>query len=107
MHCHGGNGFDVMEGSQSIERMSKYHLSHGTTSIMPTTWTNTFEETQNALEGFNDIYNKITKEIIFHCCVTDNSYSAGDEKTFELLSLSRRVALTDVTVFINGPTGSG
>ena len=50
---------------------------------------------------------KITKEIIFHCCVTDNSYSAGDEKTFELLSLSRRVALTDVTVFINGPTGSG
>ena len=56
---------------------------------------------------FNDIYNKITKEIIFHCCVTDNSYSAGDEKTFELLSLSRRVALTDVTVFINGPTGSG
>jgi len=56
---------------------------------------------------FNDIYNKITKEIIFHFCVPDNSYSAGDEKTFELLNLSRRVAMTDVTVFINGPTGSG
>ena len=56
---------------------------------------------------FNDIYNKITKEIIFHNCVAYNSYSAGDKKTFELLSLSRRVALTDVTVFINGPTGSG
>jgi two-component system response regulator FlrC len=56
---------------------------------------------------FNDIYSKTTKEIIFHSCITDNSYSAGDEKTFELLSLSRRVALTDVTVFINGPTGSG
>ena len=56
---------------------------------------------------FNDIRNKFTKEIIYHCCVTNNSYSAGDEKTFELLSLSRRVALTDVTVFINGPTGSG
>ena len=56
---------------------------------------------------FNDIYNKITKEIIFHFCVKDNSYSAGDEKTFELLNLSRRVAMTDVTVFINGPTGSG
>ena len=37
LHCHGGNGFDVMEGSNSIEKMSKYHLSHGTTSIMPTT----------------------------------------------------------------------
>ncbi len=56
---------------------------------------------------FNDIYNNMAKEIIFHCCITDNSFSAGDKKTFELLSLSRRVALTDVTVFINGPTGSG
>ena len=25
LHCHGGNGFDVMEGSQSIIEMSKYH----------------------------------------------------------------------------------
>ena len=41
LHCHGGNGFDVMEGSESIIEMSKYHLRHGTTSIMPTTWTNT------------------------------------------------------------------
>ena len=66
LHCHGGNGFDVMEGSESIERMSKYHLSHGTTSIMPTTWTNTFEETQNALEGFNDIYNKNSNILGIH-----------------------------------------
>ena len=56
---------------------------------------------------FNDIYHKTTKEIIFHLCNPNNLYSAGDDKTFELLSLSRRVALTDVTVFINGPTGSG
>ncbi len=55
LHCHGGNGFDVMEGSNSIEKMSNYHLNHGTTSIMPTTWTNTFEETYKALEGFNEI----------------------------------------------------
>ncbi len=68
-----------------------------------------FNELGGALKRliFNDIYNKITKEIIFHFCVKDNSYSAGDEKTFELLNLSRRVAMTDVTVFINGPTGSG
>ena len=56
---------------------------------------------------FYDLYEKITKEIIYHNCITNNIYSAGDEKTFELLNLSRRVALTDVTVFINGPTGSG
>ena len=66
LHCHGGNGFDVMEGSNSIEKMSKYHLSHGSTSIMPTTWTNTFEETHNALEGFNDIYNKNSNILGIH-----------------------------------------
>ena len=55
LHCHGGNGFDVMEGGKSIENMANYHLRHGTTSIMPTTWTNTFEETNKALEGFDDI----------------------------------------------------
>ena len=66
LHCHGGNGFDVMEGSNSIERMSKYHLSHGTTSIMPTTWTNTFKDTYNALEGFNDIYYKNSNILGIH-----------------------------------------
>ena len=66
LHCHGGNGFDVMEGSDSIKNMSKYHLSHGTTSIMPTTWTNTFEETHNALEGFNDIYDKNSNILGIH-----------------------------------------
>ena len=66
LHCHGGNGFDVMEGSDSIKNMSKYHLSHGTTSIMPTTWTNTFEETFNALEGFNDIYDKNSNILGIH-----------------------------------------
>ncbi len=57
LHCHGGNGFDVMEGSKSIIEMSKYHLMHGTTSIMPTTWTNTLENTISALKGFNEITN--------------------------------------------------
>ena len=57
LHCHGGNGFDVMGGSQSIIEMSKYHLRHGTTSIMPTTWTNSLEDTISALKGFNELKN--------------------------------------------------
>jgi two-component system response regulator FlrC len=46
-------------------------------------------------------------ELIINICCPNISFSAGDVKTFELLSLARRVANTDVTVFINGPTGSG
>ena len=55
LHCHGGNGFDVMDGSEAIVNMSKYHLEHGTTSLMPTTWTNTLVETFSALKGFKEI----------------------------------------------------
>ena len=63
LHCHGGNGYDVMEGINSIEKMSNYHLNHGTTSIMPTTWTNSFEETYKALDDFNEIV-KINSNIL-------------------------------------------
>lgn len=54
LHCHGGMGFEVMDGWSSIEEMSKYHLSHGTTSILPTTWTESFENTYNALTGYRE-----------------------------------------------------
>ncbi len=56
---------------------------------------------------FSNIFDNLSHEVIFHYCCPDNLYAAGDYSTFELLALSRRVAITDVTVFINGPTGSG
>ncbi len=55
LHCHGGNGFDTMDGADAIVAMSKYHLMHGTTSIMPTTWTNTFKNIFQSLDGFNNL----------------------------------------------------
>jgi len=57
LHCHGGNGADTMEGIDSIQKMASYHLSQGTTSLLPTTWTSTFEHTFNALNGFNKLIN--------------------------------------------------
>ena len=57
--------------------------------------------------SFSDIEDHYHLELIFNLCCPDLSFSAGDPKTFELLSLAKRVANTDVTVFINGPTGSG
>ena len=58
LHCHGGGGYDTMDGANAILEMSKYHLMHGTTSIMPTTWTNTFDDTYEALKDFKKIKNK-------------------------------------------------
>ena len=57
--------------------------------------------------SISDFTDQYSLEIIFNMCCPDISFSAGDIKTYELLSLAKRVANTDVTVFINGPTGSG
>ena len=37
----------------------------------------------------------------------ERTVACGDQASGELLTLARRVAQTDVTVFINGPTGTG
>jgi two-component system response regulator FlrC len=37
----------------------------------------------------------------------DDYVAVADQKSLELMALSRRVSKTDVTVFINGPTGTG
>ncbi len=63
LHCHGANGFDTMQGWDSIKKMTDYHLKKGTTSILPTTWTSTFEHTFNALKGFEN-YNKENSNIL-------------------------------------------
>ena len=57
--------------------------------------------------NISDYTDQYSLELIFNTCCPNISFSAGDAKTYELLSLARRVANTDVTVFINGPTGSG
>ena len=37
----------------------------------------------------------------------DEHVAVADQKSLELMALSRRVSQTDVTVFVNGPTGTG
>ena len=63
LHCHGANGFDTMDGWNSIEKMTNYHLKNGTTTILPTTWTSTLEHTFEALREFEN-YKKINSNII-------------------------------------------
>lgn len=58
LHCHGGGGFDTMDGIHAIQKMSEYHLLKGTTSLLATTWTNTLDKTMNSLKDFNKLINK-------------------------------------------------
>lgn len=50
LHTHGGGGYDFMDGGVNpIVEGLKLHLSHGTTSIMPTTLTSTTETLKSCL----------------------------------------------------------
>ena len=53
IHCHGGGGNDFMDATpeQMIE-ISKYHLAHGTTTLVATTMTDTDEAIFAALDRF-------------------------------------------------------
>ena len=53
-HCHGAIGSDTMQGYDAINKMSLFHLEHGTTSILPSTWTSTLAHTTNALKNIKN-----------------------------------------------------
>ena len=51
-------------------------------------------------------FDNVIKEIIFQA-IESEKYSFSDPKTENLINLAKKVAETDVTVFIHGPTGTG
>jgi len=56
VHAHGGNGFDVMDGDEaSLVGIAQYYARHGVTSFLPTTWTDTRENTLNALIAIKEL----------------------------------------------------
>ena len=53
LHCHGGNGLEFMDATvDEMEEIAKFHLSHGTTTLLPTTLAANGEETERALRTF-------------------------------------------------------
>jgi len=49
---------------------------------------------------------EVVREIIFQI-ISSEKYSFSDKKTHALIAMAKKVAKTDVTVFIHGPTGTG
>ncbi len=58
-------------------------------------------------EKNNTQYSDYGMHLIATIVTKNNQFIAGDAVTKKLVSLAKRVARTDVTVFINGPTGTG
>ncbi len=58
------------------------------------------------LEISYDKVDEMISEIIFQIISTEK-YCFADQKTHALINMAKKVAKTDVTVFIHGPTGTG
>lgn len=56
LHCHGGNGYDFMDATcdQMLE-ISKFHLSHGTTTLYATTMTDKMTVIENCLDTYKTL----------------------------------------------------
>lgn len=55
-HVHGGDGADTMDGVDAIHRLSRFHLSHGTTTILPTTITRPWADVMDALHAVAEVW---------------------------------------------------
>jgi len=50
-HVHGGDGGDAMDGPAGIATMARFHLRHGTTTLLPTTVTRPWPEVMETLRA--------------------------------------------------------
>ena len=95
-------------GKSEILKVSR---AFGSTNILVLEKSEAGYEIQNDLGGAYIIislkdFNDVILEIIFQS-LTDDKYSFSDPKTYSLVKMAEKVAKTDVTVFIHGPTGTG
>ena len=56
IHSHGGNGFDFMDASpEEMREAARFHLSHGTTTLVASTVTDTWDNIEAALDRFGKL----------------------------------------------------
>jgi N-acetylglucosamine-6-phosphate deacetylase len=58
LHLHGGGGGDAMAGADGLRRAARFHLTRGTTSMLPTTLTAPFDDLERALVGIREVIEK-------------------------------------------------
>ena len=54
-HVHGGGGADTMDGADGVRTLAQFHLSHGTSTLYPTTITNPWDNIIAALQGVKTV----------------------------------------------------
>ena len=54
-HVHGGDGGDTMDGPAGVRRLARFHVRHGTTTLLPATITAPWAEVMAALRGVAEV----------------------------------------------------
>lgn len=54
-HVHGGGGGDAMDGVSGIQTLARLHARHGTTTLLPTTMTNPWENVLAAMQAVREV----------------------------------------------------
>ncbi|GHF47523.1 N-acetylglucosamine-6-phosphate deacetylase [Deinococcus metalli] len=54
-HVHGGDGADTMDGPEGVRQLARFHARHGTTTLLPTTITNPWEDVVRALNAVREV----------------------------------------------------
>lgn len=57
VHVHGGGGADTMDGVQGVRDLARFHLSRGTTTLLPTTMTRPWPDVMEALTAVAEVRN--------------------------------------------------
>ena len=56
IHSHGGGGYDFMDATaEEMRKISDFHLSNGTTTLVATTLTDTWASIESALDRFSEL----------------------------------------------------
>ncbi|KQR00999.1 N-acetylglucosamine-6-phosphate deacetylase [Deinococcus sp. Leaf326] len=54
-HVHGGGGGDTMDGPEGVRTLAREHARYGTTTLLPTTITQTWDRVLAALRGVREV----------------------------------------------------
>ena len=81
IHTHGGGGHDFMDGTvEAYLGAAETHAKHGTTALLPTTLTSTFEELMQTFSIFKQAVQKNTKGAKFLGLHLEGPYFAYNQR---------------------------
>lgn len=106
IHCHGGLGLDFTDGTvEDMIKMSRFHLSHGTTTLVATTMTAPWSDLYRSLDNMATLF-KTGNQLTIHGVHMEGPWfnpaqcGAQDTSTMDLPNAEKLRSLAEKYPFI-------